>query len=260
MKGLAEILALVLPGLVLASLAGAEAPPQLATREALRGWEAVGQIAIADTGFCTGTLIEPDLVLTSASCVIDEDGTPVDAASIRFRAGLIEDVAIAESAVLRTMVPPAYRHVDPVPIDMIPQDLALLELATPIPSSVIAPFSLALPEKAAEFAIVFYGGRRIMAATLKDGCTLFGADGGLVALDCGLGPVTAGAPMLEKSGYRAKLVGVVSAHTEVDDKVIQLGMDLPDQVAALKAALRRGEATSRATATKTGTGAKVLTP
>ena len=47
---------------------------RLDTREELRGWEAVGRVDIADGGFCTGTLIAPDLVLTAAHCVIEPGG------------------------------------------------------------------------------------------------------------------------------------------------------------------------------------------
>ncbi|MGB7242579.1 MAG: trypsin-like serine protease [Sulfitobacter sp.] len=34
------------------------------------GWEAVGRLDTKNGGFCTGTLIAPDLVLTAAHCVM----------------------------------------------------------------------------------------------------------------------------------------------------------------------------------------------
>ncbi len=73
--------------LALAFPAGAEdnsGLDRLDTREDLRGWEAVGRVDIEDGGFCTGTLIAPDLVLTAAHCVIEPGGIPVAAARITF--------------------------------------------------------------------------------------------------------------------------------------------------------------------------------
>ncbi len=110
----------------------------MTTREALRGREPVGRVDIGELGFCTGTLIAPDLVLTAASCVIAEDGTPVDAGRVRFRAGLIEGVALADSALTRTIVDRGYRHVEPASAEMIQRDVTLLELATPVPSGVVS--------------------------------------------------------------------------------------------------------------------------
>lgn len=86
-----------------------------------------------------------------------------------------------------------------------------------------------------------------------------------------------GAPVLDRSGYRAKTVSIVSVASELDGKPVAVGMELPDVVDALKAALRRGEATSEValstpdTAAKrivvgggtgigTGTGAKFVSP
>lgn len=36
-------------------------------------WQAIGKIVHASTGFCTGTLVAPDIVLTAAHCMFEEE-------------------------------------------------------------------------------------------------------------------------------------------------------------------------------------------
>lgn len=254
MRGLA--LALTLTG-----AAWAEGTPEvLPTREALRGWEAVGRIDIADTGSCTGTLIAPDLVLAAASCVVMPDGTPVDAGSISFRAGLIEGVALAESPVARTIVVEGYRPVDPLPAEMIARDVALLELAQPMPSAVIPAFVVAVPDAGEALSVLWYGDGAVEAPSRLQGCAYAAGSSGVFALDCGAVRLGLGAPIFQPGAYRAQVVGIATAHGAEKGRAVVLSAELPARIEALKAALRRGEATSRAAGTAAVPGVKRIKP
>ena len=68
----------------------------LVKRSDVVGLEAVGRLD-SPNGFCSGTLIAADLVLTAAHCVYDRAGKPVDARTLRFRAGLRDGEVIAEA-------------------------------------------------------------------------------------------------------------------------------------------------------------------
>lgn len=248
------------------------APVALASREALRGWEAVGRVEIEGQGYCTGTLIAQALVLTAASCIIQADGTPVEADRISFRAGLIEGVALAEARVARTIAPKDYRRQDPVPPEMIARDVALIELADPMPSATVPAFGIADPGTGADLSLVFHAGGQIEVPFVQKGCTIVLRQDGIFGLACGLAKIVPGAPVFERSGYRAEIVGIASAHADMDGRAILLAMELADAVTALKEALRRGEATSVATAIAvpgvkrirpgddSDTGAKFLSP
>lgn len=272
MRGGALILTLALVG----ARAGAETGAvQLTTREALRGWEPVGRITVEGGNFCTGTLIAADLVVTTASCVIGDDGQPVEAGKISFQAGLIEGVPLAQSAVTRTIVPEGYVPTRPIPTEMLLRDVALVELATPVPATLITPYSLALPAGDAGLVTVYYAEGRIEAPWLRDDCALRAWQEGLVAMDCGTLEMGTGSPMLAASGYRRQLVALVTANSTAAGRPVTVGPGLPEVVASLKEALRRGEATSSVAAplpeVKTkritvgggddvGTGAKFVTP
>ncbi len=242
----------------------------LQTADDGKGWEAVGRIDIGRNSFCTGSLVAPDLVLTAAHCLYKRhDGTPERLEHMRFLAGWRNGRAQAYRGIKRAVVHPDYRFESGDKLTRVAFDLALLELDQPIRLPNIRPFNIAPhPRKGDEVGVVSYAFDRSEAPSLQELCHVMARRPGVLMLSCDIDFGSSGAPIFTLDGTVPRIVSVISAKSDIDDRKIALGTSVNKSLDLLQVRLAEGEDvwTRRTSAAfgsggaRSGGGAKFVKP
>ncbi|MEO0379679.1 MAG: trypsin-like serine protease [Pseudomonadota bacterium] len=238
---------------------------RLSNGDEAKAWEAVGRLNIGGTGFCTGAMIAPNMVLTAAHCLFDKKtGDRIDHAQVEFLAGWRNGRASAYRTVRRAVVHPDYAFTGQLSSEGVGNDLALLELDHPIRNGKIQPFSTeAQPQRGAKVAVVSYGAGRSEAPSLQELCSVLALQRGMLVTSCTVDSGSSGAPIFVVQDGEVQIVSIVSAKAEVEGEAVSLGTSLGAPLAQLQAEMvsqQNGIADSIQSGIRHDTGAKFVKP
>lgn len=235
--------------LILSSRVWAQSDAPLARMDDLvtaSAWTAVGRVNVGNTGFCTGALIEPNLVLTAAHCFFDPKTGAWTGDDVEFLAGLRNGVALARRDALRVVIDQNYRFDDPNWQRQLGFDLALIELERPISQVDIRPFEIFhRPRSGDPVAVVSYAAGRSRSPSIQEPCYVMERSGTNLMLSCDIDHGASGAPVLVMSDGRHKVVSVISAMAEIPDQKVAISVTLGSGLEVLRMQLAQAVVESR---------------
>lgn len=217
----------------------------LNTGEASKGYEAVGRLNRGDSLLCTASLIRPNLVLTAAHCLVDDNGSLVNATELEFLAGFRHTSALAYRKISHFVIHPDYMDARGS-INAIKYDVALIELYQPVDTRQITPFPVKEQlARGEDVRVVSYAADRKAAPSLQDRCTVIEERDMILIMTCDVNFGSSGAPIFGTMGGNPTVVSVVSAKAVYNNQKVSLGPNLKQALSELYGALDAARPSSR---------------
>ncbi len=190
-------------------------------------FKAAGRIENESGGGCSASLVRPDVIVTAAHCVKEDDGV-----GYTFRLG--SDVDADPIRVQRVVVHPHYTSFQNQRLLRLRFDIAVAQLATPVDPATAVPFDIGPEAEAGEglFLASWRGMSRTRPRTRR--CVVIdGAIPVVVTLGCIVQGGESGGPVLRLKEDGVELVAVINSRAQQGGRSVAVAANARSRIQPL---------------------------